>query len=264
VILLGLAWIRPDAVRLPIEHGVSWLLIGGGLLMGAGSALNGGCFVGSIVRIGSGDLNFLATLIGIGVGLRLMDAFASQFVPGDADVIRREAAGSLGYAVAWLTFLAVGIGAAAVAWRRNGVQGLTLHGRWPRSLTLSATGILAGLMFARNPDWTYATTIEALAYADRAPIGWPPLIAPIALFLGAMSSSHASGRFRLQLLRPAGALRCLSGGVLMGIGAGFIPGGNDTLLLWAIPGLTIYGTVAYAVMASSIAVAMVAARGIQK
>ncbi len=34
----------------------------------------------------------------------------------------------------------------------------------------------------------------------------------------------------------------------MGCGAALIPGGNDILLLWAIPGLTAYGLVAFALM----------------
>ena len=34
----------------------------------------------------------------------------------------------------------------------------------------------------------------------------------------------------------------------MGIGAAQVPGGNDLLLLWAIPGLTIYGVLAYGSM----------------
>jgi hypothetical protein len=34
----------------------------------------------------------------------------------------------------------------------------------------------------------------------------------------------------------------------MGFGAARVPGGNDLLLLWAIPGLTIYGALAYASM----------------
>ena len=34
----------------------------------------------------------------------------------------------------------------------------------------------------------------------------------------------------------------------MGCGAALIPGGNDRLLLWAIPGLTLYGVLAFGLM----------------
>jgi hypothetical protein len=39
----------------------------------------------------------------------------------------------------------------------------------------------------------------------------------------------------------------------MGCGAALVPGGNDTLLLWAIPGLTVNGALAFAVMLAVIA-----------
>ena len=41
----------------------------------------------------------------------------------------------------------------------------------------------------------------------------------------------------------------------MGCGAALIPGGNDNLLLWAIPGLTLYGVVAFGLMLAVIALA---------
>jgi hypothetical protein len=264
VVLLGLAWMRPEAVWLPSEHGLSWLLIGGAVVMGAGSALNGGCFVGSIVRIGSGNLNFLATLVGIGLGLRLMQSVAPPPIVNGQEAVRYVHEGSIAYAVAWASFLAIGAGAAAIGWRSSGYRRLTLRGRWPRVLALSATGLLAGLMFARNPGWTYASAVEALANADRAAVTWSPLVAPIALFGGAMASAWASRRFQLQRMNLGDSLRSLCGGALMGAGAGLIPGGNDILLLWAIPGLTIYGTVAYAAMSVSIAVTIAVGRGLRK
>ena len=45
-----------------------------------------------------------------------------------------------------------------------------------------------------------------------------------------------------------GGVRRFAGGTIMGLGAALVPGGNDTLLLWAIPGLTIYGVLAYGSM----------------
>jgi hypothetical protein len=41
----------------------------------------------------------------------------------------------------------------------------------------------------------------------------------------------------------------------MGLGAALVPGGNDMLLLWAIPGLTLYGVLAYLIMLAVIALA---------
>ena len=46
----------------------------------------------------------------------------------------------------------------------------------------------------------------------------------------------------------------------MGIGASAVPGGNDVLLMWTIPGLTLYGLVAYLTMIATIAVVMLIGR----
>ncbi len=67
--------------------------------------------------------------------------------------------------------------------------------------SLSAAGILAGLMFARNPDWTYAVAIDQLSHAAGRAIDWPGVAAPVALFVGALLGARVSGRFRLR--RPA-------------------------------------------------------------
>jgi len=115
----------------------------------------------------------------------------------------------------------LGLGVAVI--RRREHRGVAWMERWPRAFALSAAGSLAGLMFARNPDWTYAVAIDQLSHVAERTVDWPGLVAPVALFAGAV------------------------------LGALMIPGGNDTLLLWWIPGITVYGFVAYAVMTGTIA-----------
>lgn len=57
---------------------------------------------------------------------------------------------------------------------------------------------------------------------------------------------------RLQRPTAAGILRSIAGGALMGIGIGLIPGGNDALILAAMPTLSPGGVVAYLVMTTTI------------
>ena len=249
VVLLGLAVVSPD-VQLPSEYSLSSFLFVGAVLIGIGSAVNGGCFVGSVVRAGSGDLNFLATLIGIGAGMRLLEGWLQ---PQDTVAAFIEPSGR---AIAWSMFLLIGTGALIDVVRRRQHQSLTWRGRWPRAFTLSAAGVLAGLMFARNPNWTYSVAIEQLSHASTQAIDTAMLAAPTALFAGAVLGSRLSGRFELQRPTLKPALRCMAGGALMGAGATMVPGGNDTLLLWSIPGMTVYGVVAYVVMTVTIAAAV--------
>jgi toxin CptA len=248
VVLLGLATLAPDAGRLPVDYSISALLIAGAVLMGIGSAVNGGCFVGSVVRAGSGDLNFLATLLGLGIGMRLLEGGLSL-----PHIMAPPSTGPTGRVIIWCGFLVIGIGAVLTVIRRSEHRGVTWRGRWPRAFTLSAAGFLAGLMFARNPAWTYAVAIDQLSNASRRAVDWSTLAAPVALFGGAVLGARLSGRFELRRPAPMPALRCMTGGVLMGAGARMVPGGNDTLLLWSIPGITVYGIVAYVVMTGTIA-----------
>ena len=71
-----------------------------------------------------------------------------------------------------------------------------------------------------------------------------------ALFAGAVASCIAAGQWRPDLPDVRGAARCLGGGFLLESAAHAIPGGNDGLLFWAMPGLAAYGFLAYAVILS--------------
>ena len=54
--------------------------------------------------------------------------------------------------------------------------------------------------------------------------------------------------------------KTLSGGVLMGLGAAVIPGGNDGLILAALPALSIGGAAAYVLMLATIMSALAVTR----
>lgn len=55
------------------DHRLGWQTVAGGVLLGLGALLNGGCYLGSITYLGSGNSNFLFTLVGIALSLRLAD-----------------------------------------------------------------------------------------------------------------------------------------------------------------------------------------------
>ena len=55
-------------VQMPGEGATPAGAITGGLLLGFGALINGGCYLGSVLYLGSGNLNFLLTLVGIAGG----------------------------------------------------------------------------------------------------------------------------------------------------------------------------------------------------
>src|SRR5258708_36460367 len=76
---------------------------------------------------------------------------------------------------------------------------------------------------------------------------------------GAVLSAWLGSSFRWVTPRPRRVVQHVVGGVLMGIGARAVPGGNDLLLLWVIPSLAVYGVVAYLVTTATIATVHVTA-----
>ena len=113
--------------------------------------------------------------------------------------------------------------------------------------------MLAGLIYARHPGWSYGSAFATVALGQSAVMQWRGTLPAITLFAGAIGGAWLAGRFRFQGLTLWRALRCAVGGLVMGFGAALVPGGNDTLLLWAIPGLTIYGALAYVLMLGTVA-----------
>ena len=230
--LLLLAGLLPDRVWLPNDAHFHLGLIVGGVLLGLGAMINGGCYLGSVLYLGTGNLNFLFTLLGIGLGLR--GAARWSPLPVASSPLLRMAMGHL-----WMLGLGLFALIIVVLIRRRRCKG-----QW---LALCA-GLLAGLVYARHPGWSYGSALEALARGHTALTHWRTHMSAITLFAGAIGAAVLAGRFNLQRPMLWRALRCLAGGAVMGCGAALIPGGNDSLLLWAIPGLTLYGVLAFGLM----------------
>jgi hypothetical protein len=237
VVLLLLAGLAPGMVLLPGAAPFHAGIVIGGALLGLGALVNGGCYLGSVLYLGSGNLNFLFTLAGIAAGARAAEALA--LLPAGGAAGARIA---MGYA--WIGgALVSALVALVLLWRARPAA------RW---LALLA-GALAGLVCARHPGWSYGTVLEALAHGRFSRMDWSANLSALLLFVGALTGAWLAGRFQVQ--RPAWkrAARCAAGGLVMGLGAALVPGGNDSLLLWAIPGLTLYGALAYLVMLGTIA-----------
>ena len=235
VLLLVLAGVAPGTVLLPGAAPFHAGIIAGGALLGVGALLNGGCYLGSVLYLGSGNLNFLFTLAGIGLGAR------------GAEILTLRASGTpspqLAMGPIWIAG-AIGFALVILLLARLG----GIRGKW---LALLA-GVLAGLVYARHPGWSYGTVLETLARGRLSLMDWGANASALMLFAGALAGAWLAGRFHLQRPSFPRALRCAGGGLVMGFGAALVPGGNDSLLLWAIPGLSAYGALAYVIMLATI------------
>lgn len=227
----------------PLSIGLSVLL--GGATLGLGALVNGSCMLGSVSLLGRGDLNFAFMLIGVLIAFLLQRTL--PYFP--APEILQASGNELGQRldIALLVVFAV-----AVFWS---MRRLLRHGE-RQFFWLLSIGVLGGLLFAANPYWSYTSALNRLSLRTLFASDISADIAAGTIFFGATASAIL--RDRLALVRPGiyRSSRSLVGGLLMGIGAIIIPGGNDVLLLWSIPSYALYGLVAYLVMIATIAIGL--------
>jgi len=67
-VTLPLCWLYAGSHR-PMIYAPSLSVIAGGFLFGIGAAINGGCAFGTLIRFAAGDLSFIASFIGMAVGI---------------------------------------------------------------------------------------------------------------------------------------------------------------------------------------------------
>ncbi len=242
--LLAFAIAAPHQILLPAPLALGLPTFVGAVLLGIGATLNQGCFLGSVAQLGRGNLNYLLTLAGVMLALACADLWTNYWPVSSPDPHSPD----------------------APRWARDDLWGmllflpLAIYGlrQWVRSrrqtmLALIGVGVSGGAIYAFTPNWSYTAGLERAATGRWHWLDWPMETTAIAMLVGALVSSALRHQFKWRWPTPMRGLGCLVGGLLMGIGAKLIPGGNDGLMLWSIPGLTIYGPVAYAVMIATIA-----------
>lgn len=234
--------------HIPVDIEIGWQLFFGAAIMGVGALINRGCFVGTVGYIGAGKFSYVLTFVGLALAMLLLrvdmlDPFEPVVIKGrtaiEDDIVKQAVL--LGFAVLSLVSL----------W-------LIIVKRNMAMLALLTIGITAALIYGTRPEWSYAAVLNSLLAGQGLSVGMTVELAVIALFAGAVVSSWLKNRFHPQFGTWKLAATNLVGGFLMGIGAAAVPGGNDVLLLWTAPGLTLYGAIAYLVMIATIAIMLIA------
>jgi hypothetical protein len=225
-------------------------LIAGAVLVGCGAVINGGCLLGTLAGIGRGEVRLLAVLPGLALGF-----WVAQVALGRAATM---APPPLALPPPPALALAIFLPLFATGWLVLEWHGQSAERRISVGLWMTLMGCCGALLFAIQPGWSYADAIRRGVALPRmtvmAPmsIGWTGVAVVVTMFAGAISAGLAARSFRL--VRPSRRTISASflGGSAMAVGATLVPGGNDTLLFWAIPALSASGIAAYAVMTLTI------------
>ncbi|GJL91633.1 YeeE/YedE thiosulfate transporter family protein [Hyphococcus sp.] len=229
-------------VSTPVTH---WPLtgwsIGGGLLFGVGAAINGGCTFSTLTRIGDGDLNMSATVVGWIVGAWTERSVLPIHHAPAQQLSFHELLGSpiskiaLIGAAAWILWQAI------VMFRPLPARKTFMRAILAPSYKLSIAAALiasANLIIYDNlGPWSFTSVI----LSTTSPATFPPTTS-LALhwavlafvLLGMTISSRIRGNFSYSKLRIGRLASHGSAGIAMGFGAAMIPGGNDSLILYGV------------------------------
>lgn len=248
-----LVWIDRDAHLAPL-YAAGLAALGGGFLFGIGAALNGSCSFGTLIGLGAGDLSYLATLAGLAIGFALQPMIgpAAPLTGGPGPLEGVTVGGVALVALAWIGCALTGAPARLTA--RD----------WTPEQAAVWMGITGGLLYALHGSWAYTVTLRNSVVSMAGGGGWDPRLG--LLFVACVAGAALAARGRaLDLRMNLGAWPArLLGGTVMGLGAAYVPGGNDALILHGAPSLSPHVLVAYPALVLGIALALIAGRAVRR
>jgi uncharacterized protein len=267
VVVVPLAWLtRAQPILSPSYEG-ALIAILGGALYGLGTVINGACVFGTVARTFSGSLAFLAALPGIAFGAGLGTTLGLPLLRSArvASPLSEPSLGGLALLIVAAALVLTGLLGMVRGHRRAGLGlGPVLRAsRWRTSFAMMIIGVLGGLLFATSGPWSYPSLMRQLghlALGHDARFAATTIVGPLALMAGAAVAAAAGGRFALRPIAARQIARSLFGGTAMGLAATLVPGGNDVLLLSALPSLALHGALAYSGMLAVQIVSLGAAR----
>lgn len=249
LVCLPLAWVLGDGVHLADEFGLTYAVVAGGLLLATGALINDACLLGTLSRIGHGEIRFLGVLPGLALGF-----LAAGYADLAASAPGRQNALSVPTPTGYAIVAAFALMSAAAWWLLGRLHAADRPGRLQIRTTMLILGITGTLLFTLDPGWTYAENIRQFV-GEKLMSGtslWLMTTVGVSTIIGAAASGLWFRTFRYRRPSTLTFVRSVAGGAVMAFGATLVPGGNDSLLLWSLPSATVTGLAAYTIMSATV------------
>lgn len=216
-------------------------LVAGGLLFGLASVLNDGCSVGTLTKLASGHFAKAFTVIGWVLGIVLWHQLNML---AEHKILQMPTISSHQY---WLTISIVLLVLLFL---------IRIHGDRRVVVSSMLLGALTSALYTFEPLWTpsvFFYDVSRLFWSmDESALTVQRLAVFGMLMLGMLVYTLHRQTFRYQRLEKSAVGRHLLAGVLMGIGASMMLGGNDSQILLVFPTMTWIGVVPLAAIVSGI------------
>jgi hypothetical protein len=213
-------------------------LVPGAMLFGIGAYVNGACVFGSVGHIGNGETVFGFTFIGIAAVFYFESLFG--LLPQRPPIRDSLPFGTVSLAIALLAILALRLSVSLKS--ESNFRRLTL--------SMGAIGITFTIVAVVAPQFSITTSVGSIA---SIPV--TGAVISVCMFGGSLISARSRRRrFMLKWPTIKGVARTTLGGILMGVGALSIPGGNDTLLMIGFPMGAWQAVLAYLLLVAALTV----------
>ncbi|MBP1886348.1 YeeE/YedE thiosulfate transporter family protein [Sinorhizobium mexicanum] len=216
-------------------------LVPAAIFLGLGTYVNGACVFGSVGHIGNGELGFAFTFLGM---------YAVVYCEALLDLLPHQPPTSAppSFELALLALALLAIVALRLAISRRSESNF-------RQLTLvmGAIGITSAILTILAPGFSISASVGPIASIPVA-----SALISVCMFGGSLVSARLRRHgFLLEWPTMATIVRRTLAGILMGLGALLIPGGNDTLLLIGFPTGAWQAALAYVLFVATLAALIV-------
>ncbi len=239
----------------------------GGLILGIGAVLNGGCALHTLIRLGRGDLGMLISLAGISASIFVFKSIQLTIptisISHVTSPFSIDAQYKLILSITALIWIAVELFRLLQHFKQSKWRTHILADCYQLSTASAILGICNGVLFSLVGTWTYTHTllnsVTTLASPQSGQENTVSLMLwglTLTLVAGIAVSSFIKGKLSILFKPQRKWLGYFIGGMLMGLGALLIPGGNDVLLLSAIPSGSPHAIPAYLCMLIGIGISL--------